>query len=346
MACIAPSATFAQQAPVRFEPLVRIGCSDCDGPQLFREIAGLVTDGRLIHVFDSDAPHVRVFDRSGRVVRTFGRHGRGPGELIAPHGPALRADGSLLVFDVRQNRITRFDSTGFVRDTRIYRSFPLDGGYAPGRRALIYAGTDFTGPTLRVTALVEGDSVPHTVHVASPDFPVDFDRTPQQFVPVAVRHDGGFAIGSGDGEYRIRIYSPAGELEHEIRRDVAPLRRTREEMDAVRTRMLAGPASAAGRSDPEARGGTPAPAVSPFKAHFSMGGFRFDDLGRLWVRTNRGDGRRTLFDVFGTRGEYLGELMIPAHIGHFALTGDLLVGVTTDADAVQYVMAWRLVSTW
>lgn len=70
---------------------------------------------------------------------------------------------------------------------------------------------------------------------------------------------------------------------------------------------------------------------------------RFDEEGRLWVRTFRGDNVRTVFDVFSGRLEYLGEVHAPEPFnGPWDLGFGALVGVVPGELDVPIVKVWRV----
>jgi hypothetical protein len=44
------------------------------------------------------------------------------------------------------------------------------------------------------------------------------------------------------------------------------------------------------------------PTGSELKPHIAINGLRFDDAGRLWARTMRGNESLTIFDLFAADG--------------------------------------------
>lgn len=97
---------------VRPEPRLRIGTLEGAPEEELHHVAdaAIADDGSVV-IADGGSGEIRIFDDSGDHVRSFGRAGDGPGEFRAVR--ALRLDGdTLLVYDARPGRITRFDLAG------------------------------------------------------------------------------------------------------------------------------------------------------------------------------------------------------------------------------------------
>lgn len=92
----------------------RIGGSEAD-PLFFVSAAEQLAHGDLV-LADAGNHRLDVFDASGRKVRTLGREGRGPGEFSHPSWVGVHGD-TLLVWDMVQSRLTRFDTAGSLIGT-------------------------------------------------------------------------------------------------------------------------------------------------------------------------------------------------------------------------------------
>jgi YD repeat-containing protein len=339
----APQTATAQVAPVRLEPVTRIGCLECSGPEMFTNIRDIDVGGGLIHVLDIGAPpYVRVFDATGASIRAFGRTGDGPGELRTPLVIHRLARGDIEVYDMQQRRLTRFDSAGSQTGTR-----RLEAGFfvllarAPRDDALYYTWLDPRDTERPVRRLDEGTDAAQPFTVLRDDFPI---RQPGPIItmPVlAARPAGGLAVGDGHTEYRIRLFDPTGAVTRDIVRDIPRQRKTKAELEtdaARRDRMSRELARAMPRRG--SRPPPPAPPVDEHRRHFTT--FEYDDHGRLWVHTARGDRGETIFDVFDPAGRYLGELKLPHRLDAFAVGSGLLAGRVYDQDRIQYVAVWRV----
>jgi hypothetical protein len=109
-----PSQVHAQQ--FRLHEEVRIGDDEKAGTDYL--LAGprratFDAAGNL-YVIDGSSPTVRIFDPGGRFVRRLGAPGQGPGEMQAVDAIAAESDGSILVADSRNQRLTRFHQSGAV----------------------------------------------------------------------------------------------------------------------------------------------------------------------------------------------------------------------------------------
>lgn len=324
-------------------PLATIGCALCSGPRAFGLVTGLAlsSDGTLV-VLDRDDPKVRVFGPRGHVLAAFGREGSGPGELRVPAGVAVTAGGQIVVADLRNGTLVRYDRDGVHVGTRRAGSMitALQGG--PRGRWVTFQEPHWTsmsaGVILLDSALSEvGTLIPDTRESlrdaeGEPAAPGLFSSAPGP--------DGRVALGVGD-RYLIRVLGPEGRLLHEIHRDVERPARTSREIEAILERRRRG-AARRGGDHPEA--GALDREVDPLHPHFhARNGLAYDGGGRLWVRTSRGGPGATVFDLFGPGGGYLGEVPVTPAVTAFALGGGLLAGVVEEPDTgIQRVRTWRL----
>lgn len=90
-------------------PDTRIGGSESDA-LFFVSAAARLAHGDFV-LADAGNHRLDVFDATGRKVRSLGREGRGPGELRHPSWVGVHGD-TVLVWDMAQSRLTRFDTAG------------------------------------------------------------------------------------------------------------------------------------------------------------------------------------------------------------------------------------------
>lgn len=69
-----------------------------------------------IYIADVATMDIRVFDQEGIYQRTIGNRGRGPGEFLSIELFIINDADELLIFDVMQFRITKFNKTGEILD--------------------------------------------------------------------------------------------------------------------------------------------------------------------------------------------------------------------------------------
>jgi hypothetical protein len=332
------AATASAQLPT-LSRVAEIGCSDCPTAAQFATILDVVaTDSGRVLVVSSQPPTLRYFDRSGTVRWTAGREGTGPGEYRLPTRAVIGPRG-IQVIDMTLRRLTRLDPAGtFVS------SAPL-GGFAAATGArgrtgeLVVLLDDFRGTfTLQrwstADSAVALGTVPRSAAAQSGTLTIP---------SIAVSPSGQIAVVRDPNEYRILVLSPAGQTVLEITRDIPRVKRTPEEVAAVERRRQA--AAARVRSERGVRGGSAPPIRPPsddFKAHIFIDGLRFDDAGRLWAKTMRGNESSTVFDLFAPDGKYLGEVKVPASMGAFSLAGRWLVADVESDDGTPRVVFWEI----
>jgi hypothetical protein len=334
--------TLLAQLP-RLEPLGRIGCAECDGPASLASIQTMaVHDGR-VYVVESNAPYIRVFGMDGRFLRAFGGRGQGPGELRLPIHVGIRARGELEVYDLNLRRFTRFDSTGTPLGTRMMRGFTVDAVSAPGDSATLLLQTDFRSPKQPLLRLTDGSSDPVRLAELSAEFPkIEANETPR-LAALAANPHGGYAVGDGVAEYRIRRLDADGRTLGDIVRDIPRPRKSPAELAAERERFERLRTRATGKAAAEAGSGNVRPFTpKPEHNHFNLNALAFDDTGRLWVRTQRGGLEQTIFDIFDVTGTYVGEVRVPRRVGTFAVHDGVMAGEVTDENDVMFVEVWRV----
>lgn len=337
-----PANLAAQQLP-RLEPVTRIGCADCEAPSSLASIQTLaVHDGR-VYVVDNNAPYIRVFAIDGRLLRAFGQKGQGPGELQFPMFIGVRGRGELDVYDLQQRRFTRFDSAGKALGTRIVRGFTVGAVSAPGDSHAVLLQTDFRSPDQPVLRLPDGSTELVRLLTLTAEFPRVETGQPPRIPALAANPRGGFAVGDGIAEYRIRRFDAEGRSLGEVVRDIARPRKTQAELAAEQERFDRLRRRATGMAAAEAPSGTtPRLTPKPEHNHFNSNALAFDETGRLWVRTPRGGLEGTVFDLFDAAGRYLGEVRAPIRIGVFAVYDGVLAGEVTDENDLPFVQVWRV----
>jgi len=127
---------------VSSNPRVTIGQLEGDPAFLFQRIssATLIPDGRIA-VADNGAANIRVFRQDGSFEREIGRRGEGPGEFSYLSSVSLLPPDTLVVYDSRLYRLTRFLASGSLVSTLQIQAedgFPelYLGRYSSGQMAL------------------------------------------------------------------------------------------------------------------------------------------------------------------------------------------------------------------
>ena len=318
-----------------------IGCSDCGTAAQFATIRDVMaTDSGGVLVLSSEAPALRFFDATGAVRWTAGREGTGPGEYRLPIRAAIGPRG-LQVVDMTSRRITRLDAGGKFVGSASLNGFASAVGARGRTGEIVVLLDDFRG-TFTLQRWTPADSG----KVVGPVPKSAAAQAGTLTIPsIAVSPTGQVAVLRDPNEYRILVLSPTGETFSEIVRDIPRVQRTPAEIAAVEKRRQA--AASRVSSERSQRGGSgPAVPIRPpsdeLKPHISIDGLRFDDQGRLWARTMRGNESSTVFDVFGSDWKYLGEVRVPATIGAYSIAGRWFVADVESDDGTPRVAVFEI----
>jgi hypothetical protein len=336
-----PAGADSQAAP-QLRRLADIGCADCgDARELSSTWDVAVTERGDVLVVDRDAPMLRLFDRTGRLVWGRGRPGAGPGEYRFPMRAAIGPDGSIEVVDPRLRRLTRLAADGVVKQSLVVPFFPAAIAARGRAGELVILTDDFRGHAT-LERWLPADSAP--VRVASLEAPAR-GGVASGSPSVAVAPSGDLAYIVSADRYEIHRLSASGQALPSIVRDIPRPRRTPEEIAAVRRQIAM--VGAAMKAQERARSGQSRPVMPgddalQFKPHASTDALRYDDGGRLWVRTMRATGQATVFDVFAPDGQFVGEVTVPLAVHAYSLAGDYLATAGEREDGTPVVVLWAV----
>ncbi len=325
----------------------RIGRAQGDGPDLFGNIRAVEVDaaGRL-YVLEAQAREIRVFDADGGFVRRFGRAGAGPGEFENPTGLFWGPEGRLWVADPGNARYSVFDTAGvyltaYRRPAGFFR-LPFPGGFAADGR-LVDVGLDAGSGEETLLALRPGaETAPDTIPL--PSFRPEQFQIPEvmttvvPFSPRLVWHfdPRGFLWHGITRPYRIVQQRLGGDTLRIIDRPFESLPVAEEEKTRA-IENLAWFTRQGGKADRRR-----IPDEKP-----AWQGLFTDDRGYLWVRpTVPAEERERSFDVFDPQGRYLGRARSEFAVWQYrpvVVRGTRLYALTTDEDAVQYVVRAEIV---
>jgi hypothetical protein len=364
-----------------------IGVAQGPDEYMFGRITSLAADARHIFVLETMPPVVRVYDLDGVHVRNIGSEGQGPGELTSPYSLVLMPDGNLMVRDDENARISFFSVAGelledwslpggfgtsrqsFVTpDGTLYSPQPVARDPESGRP--IWGMVPY-GPDGQPGAAIQNPDPPV---VASLEFPTRTQTTTDgrrmrsggglvPFSPRAVIEYspvGAVLVGASD-QYRFEVRYFDGRV-LVIERDVEPVPVSSEE--AAWTRLYTTAVRRSGDPDWEWDG----PEIPGHKGFFEY--LAGDPDGRIWVsRYGPGIRRdlcdedpepnlpsgiarcwesRTIADVFGPDGRFLGDVEMPRGFGIYDLrrtfiNDDMVLIVSEDDAGTIMVKRYRLV---
>lgn len=300
----------------------------------------LMSDGTTACVVDSYEMRVHCVDRSGDVAGVFGREGEGPGEFGSLPVLVGGADNTVGAVDTWLGRFSVFEPSG-VLVTEVVLPGAVSGvtpirrfsttftgsarllGAEPGsRRAMLEV--DIASGEVKFEAIPEADS-----EVECGEVIYGFPNPGGGWVHVAceghlvfVAEDGGVAV--------LQAPTYTGELPNE--RD---LEYWREIARSTEKKDLPFEVDWDGRIE-EIRS-------TPKNYHLVFGQQKFDDLGRLWIATQRDRDQFSYVDVYDTENAaFVGSVQVNDRIEGFDLLGSTLVVVVErqlspdDADGIAY----------
>ena len=350
-------------------PLLDIGRLDGPDETQFFQVsdAARLSDGSF--VLGSFGSHdLRRFTSDGAHVWTVGREGEGPGEFVGLTQLTAGPGDTLLTYDFRQRRISRFGPDGTFLDAQPLEG-PNEGGFAyveallPNGRAVytwqVFGGADGPPP--------EGEIRRDTIGIHVSDVAGDTARElgrfpgPEMVVLQSGETDGGFTIsisstafgrstevaagGSdvwiGDTDrFEIRRYGFDGRLEALVRWDFEPVvvddalieRAMREELEGAdddnERRMI--------RRRWE---DIPIPATLP-----AYEALRVDRAGNLWIQSFEVPGApERVWSVLTREGVWLGNVSFPDRFRPLEIGDDYVIGRFGDELDVEHIQIWELV---
>ncbi len=300
--------------------------------------------GNRLLVMELQPPELRAYHlQDGRFLETLGREGDGPGEYRHPIGLAVNGDGRAAVLSV-SGRVTFWDREGGL-DGTVDAGAGLASDVMAARGDTFYVKSDLFPPDdvseFRAVVLdtVLADPLYRDLDLVGTDEPGR--RLRNHGYAVAATPDGDLLISPPGADFVILRVGPDGKVRQTIKRPgVPPLRRSAEEIEAVRQRVRRGFA-AAGRT---------APASIPVAEHRShVARLAAAPDGSIWALTQRGDSTASILDVFGADGRFAASYKIGLRVTDMAVTsGFVYVLARADFDLPAVAVARRPIrpETW
>ncbi|NNG17412.1 MAG: hypothetical protein HKM89_13115 [Gemmatimonadales bacterium] len=322
-----------------------------------------LADGRLV-VANAGSQELKFYDAAGAHLLDAGGEGQGPGEFTGLGLLAVQAGDTLLAFDFRQRRLSRFDPDGTFQDVFSF------AGNDQGSVTMVDAFDDGTilSRTRRqfsAGSLPSGlrrDSALYFIH----QLPItQFDTVglmadTESFVKAAegamtvrrlafgkrttvVAHGEHIYSGTGDS-YQIRVLDKSGAPRTIIRRAHEALALSPDQIEAHKE----------SERDEIASQGTPPRFKAMFEAmleempypatHPAYSEFTLDRAGYLWVQGFEfPDDNIHRYQVFDITGQWLGAVEMPEGLEPTDIGPDYVLGIWRDEDEIEYVRLYPLV---
>jgi hypothetical protein len=351
-------------------PLLDIG--RLDGPdetQFFQVSSGArLSDGSF--VLGSFGSHdLRRFTADGEHLWTVGREGEGPGEFAGLTQLVAGPGDTLLTYDFRQRRISRFAPDGTFVDAR-----PLEGGgengfafveaLLPDGRS-VYTWRVFGGAAdgpppegeirrdtigIHVSGL-PGDSVHELGRFPGPEMVVLHSGETEGGFNITISSPafgrstevaaGNASVWIGDTDrFEVRRYGFDGTLEAIVRRTYDPV-----VVDDALVEMAMEEDLAEADDDNERRmirrrwEDIPLPSTLP--AYETL---HIDRTGHLWVERFEVPGaHERIWSVFADDGAWLGDVTFPDRFSPLEIGDDYVLGRFGDELDVEHIQIWELV---
>ena len=287
-----------------------------------------------IWTVDPKSIRIRVFGPDGTLIRAFGRAGQGPGEFSGPGGILAAPDGTLVVTDVLNRRLSHFNAQGeHLRDTS-FGAFNLAGLVVDGRSNLyIINSVRQEKHTWELLMLAPDMKLVRKVHALS------FDVKPRSVNLISYRLFYDLA-----GEDRLAWMDSTDYPIHVVDASGKTVLKIFKERD--RRKFTAGDRESFIQSRfPK---GAPAGIELEFPEYFpAASAFMTDDKGRIYVRTYETDERgRAAVDVFDKAGLYIARFFVPQNEETVTVRGGKLYGYIQESESgnplvKRYAITWK-----
>ena len=316
-----------------------------------QEVAVLEND--RIAVLDGDAKRVVVYDADGGFLAQYGREGSGPGEFQMPFEMAAAPGGGVVVYDVMNRRLERFDA-GLAPLAPDPMQVPYFGGHLDFAGPFLVVPTRSLGESDRntqgIVAISETDTVEVVEYPRDPGKQITLESCGMGFSGMGPIFEartlwaagpGGTVVVAGTDRYEVDLYrEPNFGLERRIRRAVPAIRATTEIAtatigDGMRMVAAGGERVCAADEVVEKRGFRPeVPPISDLAVAPS---------GEIFVGRWAQEGEDRTIDILSPEGEYLGTLPPGFPFPEAFLADDRIVTTREDELGLQSVEVYRMV---
>jgi hypothetical protein len=295
-----------------------------------------VDDAGRIYTLDPKDIRVRVFGPDGTLIRFFGRAGQGPGEFSGPGGILAAPDGSIVVTDVLNGRISYFTREGVHLKDTLYGIYRIADLAIDGRSNLIATNVQTPSGDKQTWELIKFDrdlKPLMTVHAISIPFKprvMNFSLN-RLFCAVAGEDRLAWMVSN---DYPVEVVDASGKTVMKVFKDHDPQKFTAKDREKIIKSRF-----------PTA---VPPQLELVFPDFFpAASGFMTDDKGRIYVRTYETDGRGGVaMDVFDPAGFYIARFFAPEGEDDVTIRNDKLYSIVNDPASgnplvKRYALKWR-----
>lgn len=288
-----------------------------------------------IYTVDPKSIRIRIFGPDGSLVKAFGRSGQGPGEFSGPGGIVVAPDGTFIVSDVLNGRLSYFSQEGVhIKDT-LFGTFRVAGLVIDERGNLYITHVHPPSGDTQVWDLLKlgPDMKPMaTVHSLSIPFKM---RTVPMIPPRLFYGSAGpdRLAWMASTDYEINVVDGSCKPVMRIVKDVAARKVTEADRAAIlKDRFPTG---------------APAQVEIVFPENYpASAGLMTDEKGRIYVRTHDTDGQGgAAVDVFDPEGLYVARFFVPEDEETITVRNDKLYSYLKESAAgnplvKRYALKW------
>lgn len=360
----------------RLDPRPILAIGDDESGTTFGTVAGAIrlSDGSVV-IADGKAGDLRLFSAAGRLLRGIARRGEGPGDIKNFAGLARLPGDTVLLWDNRLSRLTRFTASGQLVGTAPVDRLPpvkLGGGatstpwitllgvLADGsligsyRRGLYNPPTGLYPDTAFVIRVVPPSGISTAARLlvgetyvfesAATKFLTDGTRP---FTTAGLIATGTSSFWHSDGrQFELREYSARGSLKTIIRLARMPTPVTPKEISAFRANLIAA-AKTEMASEPAMRNNfvkhaelTGAWLAFP-ATHPAFSGLIVASDGEVWAREYGDSTKAQHWHVFAPTGVRTATIEIPAGVEPLEIGRDYVLARVRNEDDVESVRVYR-----
>jgi hypothetical protein len=315
---------------------------DSSGPSLGAiERFELTADGGVVAVDGANGVIYR-FTPAGKLRDSLGHKGQGPGEFLVAAGLGVGPAGEVALVDIRTRRFTIWEPDGKLRGSTPLAGFPVD---------LVWRGAEPLVATVHFadTVMISfgparlGESKPGPATATFPDPPIAQYATAVSCG--SCRHTlspaGNLLVAAPDTFYRVSELDAAGKSLRTWRRvNVGAGLRTKEELAALRKRLMAGPGGGRPLPGMETRFRAPDDAALRFRSRFQ--GIGMDDKGRLLALVSNAGSSNPVIDVFSGEGRFLGTIEADRSLQAMVVRGNRLAALGETSDGTPALLVYRI----
>ncbi|MBW3553970.1 MAG: hypothetical protein KY466_10690 [Gemmatimonadetes bacterium] len=343
-------------------PVLRLGGAQGTGPEQFHRLAAALRTDHGVVVADGGSGEIRWFDSTGAHVRTAGGTGEGPGEFLQLSWIGRGPDGSILAWDRRLRRLSRFSDGEFLGDSRPPlpddRPFPVTHGVLPDGTVIASPGPVYIPeaepgaqrPPMPVWLFSVDEAALDTVGVF-PGRAVDLRparnrgwiRTEVPYGPTTLVAVAGDEVVIGDNAtWELRYFAPNGALVRVVRSPMEPRLVTEADLRRELDRRLEGLPPVE-----EIRAGIRASfeQTRPAERMPAFDEILGDREGLVWVRAGSERDPKPAWRVVDADGAVAGTVTTPPGLRITDVGPDYVLGIWRDQLEVEYVQMHRLVRT-